>query len=121
MLRFAVPFVALFSGACGLSASLELGELNESQIHTLCEEEAQREAVSYDCDGQPFSLSPAPVEECEASFGAVPDACESTVGDVRSCSDAWFGISQEDACNPDFELPADAQAACDALDDCSSE
>ena len=111
MVRYMIPFVALVAGACGVSDSVLLSDLSDSQIDSLCNEFADFESVSFECDGFSFESEPLAVDECVDTFTPYPEGCEATVGDLRDCQDSIFEASEEEACDPEAEV----DPGCEAL------
>ncbi|MEZ4322138.1 MAG: hypothetical protein R3F61_31995 [Myxococcota bacterium] len=99
MYKVIVPFGLLLLGtACGISDSVGLGELSESQQTKLCEELSDFETVTLDCEGITIELEPTPVSECETAYAAIPESCTANVGDARACIEAVKSAT----CDTDF-------------------
>ena len=83
----------LLATACGIPDDALLTELSDGQRTSLCEELADFDSVTLECDGVTLTYDPTPVGECTADYASLPAGCSATVGDERACLEVVLNIT----------------------------
>ena len=119
--RLSVVTALATLAACGVPDSAELGSLTEEEGRAVCEEFASDFPVrTVLCD---YSGTEVEVQvgvdpsECEGeNYIQPPETCTATVGENRACLSAWYELTDEEICDPDFTFPTE----CDTVftDEC---
>lgn len=110
MRTFSLLLAALTVG-CGVPDDVQMSELEESQVESLCEELDGDRSVTCTYDEVELTIEiSTSTEECIADYdSALYESCDATVGDMRACSDAWEALSDDEICSAEADYPAECQ------------
>lgn len=113
-----VSVLALLVGCNNISDDTPVEDLTDDEVETLCDELAgeDREIVCSE-GGIEVTLT---IEDSSASCveNYTPsdyEGCDVTVGDIRSCDDAYQSLSDEEICGLETGIPSE----CESLFECS--
>jgi hypothetical protein len=116
MTRLAPAMLWAFWLSCDPSVpeSKRLADLSVDELRSVCKDLAKDYPPKpVICDGHEIHTGVSETDCSSMNLGSFPQTCQATVGDLRSCSDTNYHLSDAQVCRP-----TGAPKGCEAIWDC---